>query len=197
MPRGSIAPISPYHPDAGIFDEALEADGSPRPPYGDLLAVLERTDLGALAAALAEDVAASGVSFRADGGEGDSFCLDAVPRLLEAETWAGAGTRPDAKGSRSRPLRCRRLRRARHRRCRGGPGAGPGQLRPPRADAGRVSGPAVRIAVAGLDVVRDAKGDFRVLEDNVRTPPASPTRWPPGRRSAGGSPRARPDRPTR
>ena len=28
----------------------------------------------------------------------------------------------------------------------------------------------MRIAVAGLDVVRDAKGDFRVLEDNVRTP---------------------------
>jgi uncharacterized circularly permuted ATP-grasp superfamily protein len=28
----------------------------------------------------------------------------------------------------------------------------------------------VRIAIAGIDLIRDAKGEFRILEDNVRTP---------------------------
>jgi uncharacterized circularly permuted ATP-grasp superfamily protein len=170
VPRGSIAPISPYHPDAGIFDEALEADGSPRPAYGDLLAVLERTDLGALAAALAEDVAASGVSFRADDSQGDSFCLDAVPRLLEAETWTAL--------ARGLTQRVRALDRfvadAYGERAIVAAGVVPARaldscdhLEP---TLGGLPAPAVRIAVAGLDVVRDAQGDFRVLEDNVRTP---------------------------
>jgi uncharacterized circularly permuted ATP-grasp superfamily protein len=168
--RGSIAPSAPYQPDAGVFDEALEPDGSPRPFYADLLAALERADLAALAALLADDVAAAGVSFRADDEEDDSFYLDGVPRLLEAESWAGlaAGLEQrvraldrfvaDVYGEReivaAGVVPARAIDSCDH-------------LEPTLRE---LPTPPVRIAVAGLDVVRDATGEFLVLEDNVRTP---------------------------
>jgi uncharacterized circularly permuted ATP-grasp superfamily protein len=39
-----------------------------------------------------------------------------------------------------------------------------------RVAAGVKSPNGVRIHVAGIDLIRDASGDFRVLEDNVRVP---------------------------
>ena len=39
-----------------------------------------------------------------------------------------------------------------------------------RAAAGIMPPNGVRIHVAGIDLIRDAKGDFRVLEDNLRSP---------------------------
>ncbi len=131
---------------------------------------MERTDLGALATSLRENMVASGVSFRADGAQGDSFSLDAVPRLVEAETWMllarGLAQRvraldrfvADVYGARAivdaGVVPARALESCDH-------------LEP---TLGEFPAPAVRITVAGLDIVRDADGGFRVLEDNVRTP---------------------------
>ena len=42
-----------------------------------------------------------------------------------------------------------------------------------RAAVGLDSGSQVRIHVAGIDLVRDVAGEFRVLEDNVRIPSGS------------------------
>ena len=39
-----------------------------------------------------------------------------------------------------------------------------------REVAGIVPPNGVRIHVAGIDLIRDAKGDFQVLEDNLRSP---------------------------
>ena len=76
-----------YTPDPGLFDEAVAADGSPRPPYAELLAALGEADLEELSAAIASEVRRHGVSFRADGRT-ESFHLDPVPRLLAATEWA-------------------------------------------------------------------------------------------------------------
>ena len=170
MTRGSLAPTTTYDPAAGVFDEAFAADGTPRPAYVDLLAALNRMDLAALAADLEEDIAARDVSFRADGAEPEPFRLDPVPRLFGAEDWEllARGLRQrvraldhfvaDVYGERAivdaGVVPARALDSCDH-------------LEP---RLGELPAPAVRIAIAGLDVVRDAQGEFRVLEDNVRTP---------------------------
>jgi uncharacterized circularly permuted ATP-grasp superfamily protein len=168
--RGSLAPTTTYDPAAGVFDEAFSADATPRPAYVDLLAALAGMDLAALAAALDEHVAAREVNFRADGAEPEPFRLDPVPRLFEGEEWAGLarGLRQrvraldsfvaDVYGERAiveaGVVPARALDSCDH-------------LEP---RLGELPAPPVRIAIAGLDIVRDTKGEFRVLEDNVRTP---------------------------
>ncbi len=166
----------PAHPsahlpyDAGDFyDEAFDEHGAPRPPYTSVVAHLANRDLDALAGRTRELLAERGVAF---GGEsGHPFVVDPVPRIITAEEWEGlaAGLKQrvraldafleDAYGD-QRAV---------------GEGIVPGHVM-----AGstyfekdlvgvRPTGGA-RIGLAGLDLVRDADGRFRVLEDNVRTP---------------------------
>ena len=167
--RGS-APTTPvYAPAAGIFDEALEPDGSARPIYEELLTTLEEMNLAGLAGAVDHEAGNLGVSFRVDG-EIELFQVDPVPRLIEADQWDRLArglvqrTRAldlfvaDAYGERAiveaGVVPARALESCDH-------------LEPRLASLPPAP---VRIAVAGLDVVRDAEGRFRVLEDNVRTP---------------------------
>jgi carboxylate-amine ligase len=149
------------------YDEAFGRDGAPRPHYVDLLAALEDADLGDLSDRVCEHLASSGVTF----GDGVPFHLDPVPRLVTAEEWAdlerGLAQRvraldafvDDVYGER-RAVEAGVL-----------PAsvlAGIGFL---ERDLRRVPPPPGSwIGIAGLDVVRDADGSFRVLEDNVRTP---------------------------
>jgi uncharacterized circularly permuted ATP-grasp superfamily protein len=156
-------------PDETFFDEALQRDGSPRPLYSELLAGLDGLDLGALAAAVEEDVRAYEVTFRVDGRV-QPFLLDPVPRLIDAAEWRqlerGLVQRvraldrfvADAYGEReivsAGVVPARVLDSCDH-------------LEP---KLGALPHAPVRIAVAGLDLVRGADGMFRVLEDNVRTP---------------------------
>jgi uncharacterized circularly permuted ATP-grasp superfamily protein len=164
-----VGTTGPYAPAADAFDEALEPDGSPRPAYAPLLEALAGIDVAALREALAEDCRQRGVFFGGEDGP-EPFRLDPVPRLLTAAEWEqlerGLAQRvraldrfvADAYGAqeivRAGVLPARVIESCDHfeRRLVG------------------VPPPPVRVGVAGLDVVRDPEGRFRVLEDNVRTP---------------------------
>jgi uncharacterized circularly permuted ATP-grasp superfamily protein len=104
-------------------------------------------------------------------GSDRAFPIDPIPRLIEASDWeeleVGLGQRIRALdafvGDIAGPQRIVDA------------GAVPQRLadhlpfrEPDLADV--PDPPSARIAIAGLDVVRDAEGRFRVLEDNVRTP---------------------------
>jgi uncharacterized circularly permuted ATP-grasp superfamily protein len=164
-----VAAAGPYAPETDAFDEALEPDGTPRPAYARLLEKLAGLDVAALREALFEDSRERGVSFGGEDGP-EPFRLDPIPRLITASEWEqlerGLAQRvraldrfvADAYGGheivRAGVLPARVLESCDH--------------FEPRL-AGLPAGP-VRVAVAGLDVVRDTNGRFRVLEDNVRTP---------------------------
>jgi uncharacterized circularly permuted ATP-grasp superfamily protein len=158
-----------YTPEPDAFDEALEPDGKPRPPYAGLLEALAEMDLNTLAENVHGDLRRHGVEF---GGKGERelFRLDLVPRVITADEWErverGLAQRvraldrfvADAYGKqeivKAGVLPARVLESCDHfeRRLVGLPA------------------PPVRVAIAGLDLVRDRDGRFHVLEDNVRTP---------------------------
>jgi uncharacterized circularly permuted ATP-grasp superfamily protein len=161
------APV--YMPDPGVFDEAVAADGRPRPPYAELLSALGEADLEELSAAIASEVRRRGVAFQADGRT-ESFHLDPVPRLLAATEWAelerGLRQRVRALDQFVADVYGERRIVAE--------GVVPewalegcDHLEPRLAE---LPPQALHIGVAGLDVVRGADGFLRVLEDNVRTP---------------------------
>jgi uncharacterized circularly permuted ATP-grasp superfamily protein len=158
-----------YTPEPDAFDEAIEPDGTPRPPYAGLLEALAELDLDALAENVHRDVCRHGVDFGGTEGR-EPFRLDLVPRVITAEEWSllerGLAQRvraldrfvADAYGEQeiveAGVLPARVLESCDHfeRRLVGLPA------------------PPVRVAIAGLDLVRDQGGRFHVLEDNVRTP---------------------------
>ena len=100
------------------------------------------------------------------------FPLDLVPRIIPAEEWTHDQARPRAAHPRAQPLRRRRLPRARDH-PRGHRAVAAGRLAP-RTSRAPCTASARRAAstchVAGCDLVRDADGTWKVLEDNVRTP---------------------------
>jgi uncharacterized circularly permuted ATP-grasp superfamily protein len=149
-----------------MYDEAYERTGVPRPHYAALLSELQRTDLVELHGQVADWNAVHDVTF-AD----EPFAVDPVPRVLTAAEWreleAGLVQRVRALNAFVRDVH------------------GPRRIVeedvvPPvlmvsadhhePAMAGLAEHRANPIAVAGLDVVRDADGRFLVLEDNLRTP---------------------------
>jgi uncharacterized circularly permuted ATP-grasp superfamily protein len=156
-----------YVPTAG-YDEAFDGDGAVRPLYASLMADLEAVDLDELAREAGAYAADRGATF----GGGRVFSVDPIPRLLDADEWAEleAGL-----GQRVRALDAfvADLARAEPRAV--AAGAIPERLAAdlPFREPDLVDVPDLapaRVAIAGLDVVRDANGRFRVLEDNVRTP---------------------------
>ena len=170
-PAGVAVPRPPglYAPEPDAFDEALHPDGTPRPPYQDILGALTEMDLAALGDDLLEDSREHGVWFAgADGPR--PFRLDPVPRLITAGEWdeleRGLGQRvvaldrfvADVYGEQeivtAGRVPARVLESCDH--------FEPRLVGLPVAPA--------RVGIAGLDVVRDTDGRFRVLEDNVRTP---------------------------
>jgi uncharacterized circularly permuted ATP-grasp superfamily protein len=152
---------------AGYYDEAYEDDGEPREHYRGVLDALGAADLPELAEELRGEVRERGVRYGSTGpGE---FVVDAVPRLFTRAEWDGL-TRGleqrmraldaflrDAYGERKIvdaghvPLRV----------------IEDGEFYEP--DMQDLEQP-VWAGFAGLDVVRDATGEFRVLEDNLRMP---------------------------
>ncbi len=131
---------------------------------------IDEVDLQALSVAVAEDVGRRGVSFGSANGE-QAFRIDPIPRVIDAVEWR---TLSDGVAQRVRALELfvrdvysdREIVRAGvvPARCL----AGARHYEPSLIGLGRD----VRswITVAGLDVVRDSDGSFKVLEDNVRTP---------------------------
>jgi len=158
-----------YQPPSEVYDEAFADDGRVRPVYAEVVGALSRMDLAALAEAVAGEAAERGVCFVIDGVP-ETFVLDPVPRLIAAEEWSllerGLAQRvraldhfvadvySDQNIVSAGVVPKRALESCDH--------------FEPRL-VGLPPAP-VRIGVAGLDLVRGARGRFGVLEDNVRTP---------------------------
>ncbi|WP_407445780.1 circularly permuted type 2 ATP-grasp protein [Rhodococcus sp. (in: high G+C Gram-positive bacteria)] len=161
------------NPDRLAYDEMFDADGKVRPPYRRLHQILESKgpeDLSARTDAVGRAFTDQGVTFSLSGQE-RPFPLDMVPRLIAAAEWnrLEKGIRQrvralelflaDIYGEQSilrdRVIPKRLVTSCEHFH---------------RQAAGIVPPNGVRIHVAGIDLIRDEKGTFRVLEDNLRSP---------------------------
>jgi uncharacterized circularly permuted ATP-grasp superfamily protein len=145
----------------------IDKPGSPRPPYKDLynaLAQMTQEELRGRTEALASSYLAQGVTFDF-AGEERPFPLDAVPRVIESEDWANV-----EKGVQQRVKVLEMFLADVY-----GPqvavrdGVIPAQLISTsshyhRQAAGIRSANGVRIHVAGIDLIRDQQGAWRVLE---------------------------------
>ena len=155
------------------FDEMFDADGKVRTPYRGIYDGMEPIDVDDLAArseALGRAFIDQGITFSLSGQE-RPFPLDLVPRVIAAAEWARLerGIRQRVKALemfladvygeqsilRDLVIPKRLVTSCEHFH---------------REAAGFVPPNGVRIHVAGIDLVRDEKGTFRVLEDNLRSP---------------------------
>jgi carboxylate-amine ligase len=164
--------LAAYHPTA--FDEAVSAAGTVLPHYGWMFRVLERIGprgLAAAGSALRTEQRARGVTFRVGEGQPDRlFPLDLVPRIVTSEDWAGLTT---GLTQRVRALEAF-IRDVYTERAIVADGVIPATVvenAPGLSRVGRLfPEEAVRIAVAGIDLVRDRADHWLVLEDNLRVP---------------------------
>ncbi len=164
--------LAAYHP--GAYDEAVGPDGEVLPQYGWMfraLGRLGRRGLVAAQSALRTEQRARGVTFRVNDGEPDRlFPLDLVPRIVTAEDWAGLSA---GLTQRVRALEAfvRDVYGARRIVADGALPAAVIDGAPGWNRLGKLAPQdAVRIAVAGIDLVRDRADRWLVLEDNLRVP---------------------------
>ncbi|WP_433194121.1 circularly permuted type 2 ATP-grasp protein [Nocardia sp. CA-107356] len=158
---------------ADAFDEMFDGQGRVRQPYRGIFSALAPIDVADLAArsdALDRAFIDQGITFSLSGQE-RPFPLDLVPRVIAAAEWAklerGIKQRvtalelflADVYGEqnilRDEVIPKRLVTSCQHFH---------------REAAGLVPPNGVRIHVAGIDLIRDERGDFRVLEDNLRSP---------------------------
>ncbi|WP_427016394.1 circularly permuted type 2 ATP-grasp protein [Pseudarthrobacter sp. P1] len=158
---------------ARAFDEMFEPDAGVRAAYGQVAAALgglSLADVAARADSMARTFLDRGVTFDF-AGEERPFPLDIVPRIIAADEWdvlergvaqrvrtldafladvyGAMGVVADGVIPRGLVTSSAHFHRAVH---------------------GFEPAGGVRVHVSGIDVVRDAAGTFRVLEDNVRVP---------------------------
>jgi uncharacterized circularly permuted ATP-grasp superfamily protein len=156
-----------YSPEPGCFDETFDSEAAPRPYYAPLVEALKGQDLRELRQRVTDRVVESGLTF----GPDEPIAVDPVPRLIEAVEWEalepGLLQRAralnafvaDAYGS-------QRIFEA---------GVVPRHLIE-SSDSyepvmqGLMGSEAPPATIAGLDLIRDEEGEFRVLEDNLRMP---------------------------
>ncbi|WP_193106837.1 circularly permuted type 2 ATP-grasp protein [Brachybacterium sp. FME24] len=154
-------------------DEMFTPDGTVRPTYEalhDALAGLGPDEFRARSESLAHSYLDQGITFDY-AGEERPFPIDAIPRVIAADEWARV-SRGVAQRVRALELFLDDLYTDQSAIT---DGVIPAELvisstyvvdamrgyRPPNG---------VRIHISGIDLVRDGAGEFRVLEDNVRTP---------------------------
>ncbi len=159
------------------WDEMLAEPGAPRTAYKPVFHTLRAMNAGTLkerADTLARSYLDQGVTFDY-AGEERPFPLDAVPRVISAHEWqvmeSGVVQRVTALESFLDDIYSREgeIPRAVHE------GVIPWRLIASskhyhRAVMGIRPTNGVRVHVAGVDLIRDEQGTFRVLEDNVRVP---------------------------
>ena len=158
---------------AEAWDEMFAAPGKPRTPYDAVVSVLQPMDPAELrfrADQLARVFTDRGVTYDF-AGEERPFPLDLIPRVIDAVEWdhIARGVRQRVRALEAFLADVYGAGRAFQ------DGVVPWRLifTSPRycrevADFAPPNG--VRVHVAGIDLVRDEAGRFRVLEDNVRVP---------------------------
>ncbi len=155
------------------FDEMVGHDGAARSPYAGVASSLSQMgpeDVSARATRLARAFMDQGVTFDLDGEE-RPFPLDVVPRIFTAGEWREVSTGVAQRVRALEAFLADVYGAARivsdglipHEVITSSPGF-------VRAAFGLTPPNGVRIHVAGIDVIRDEEGEFRVLEDNVRSP---------------------------
>jgi carboxylate-amine ligase len=163
--------LAEYH--APGFDEAVSEEGAVLPEYGWMFRTLSRMGIQGMKAAeqaLHTEQRARGVTFRVDDEPERLFPLDLMPRLITADDWsdltAGLAQRVRALEAFLRDVYGERRIVA--------DGMVPAAVvdeAPGRSHLGKlVPDEAVRVAVAGIDLVRDRADHWLVLEDNLRVP---------------------------
>ena len=164
--------LTAYHP--GAYDEAVGPDGEVLPQYGWMfraLSRLGRRGMVAAESALRSEQRSRGVTFRVGDGEPDRlFPLDLVPRIVSADDWAGLSA---GLTQRVRALEAfiRDIYGDRQIVADGVVPASVVDGSPGWNRLGKLTpADAVRIAVAGIDLVRDRADRWLVLEDNLRVP---------------------------
>lgn len=183
--QGRVAPAEPplavpvaselltdYHPTG--YDEAVSEAGMVLPHYAWMFRALNRLGSRGLVAAqsaLHAEQRARGVTFRVGDGEPDRlFPLDLVPRIVTADEWAGLSS---GLAQRVRALEAF-LRDVYSQRRIVADGVLPAAVVDAAPGWNRLGklfpADAVRIAVAGIDLVRDHAERWLVLEDNLRVP---------------------------
>ncbi|MCI2178013.1 MAG: circularly permuted type 2 ATP-grasp protein [Ancrocorticia sp.] len=156
-----------------MFPDDATATEPVRSRYADIYPVLRKLDneeLRARTDALARSYLAQGVTFDF-AGEERPFPLDVVPRVIPTNEWSyvESGVAQRVKALEAFLADVYGPQRAIH------DGVIPASVISSskhfhRQTAGIVGAKGVRIQVAGIDVIRDEHGHFRVLEDNVRVP---------------------------
>jgi uncharacterized circularly permuted ATP-grasp superfamily protein len=165
--------LDPDGPYAAAYDEMFAADGTVRSCYRalhDSIAALESADLTARSAAIDRALADQGITFSLSGKE-RPLPLDLVPRVIPAAEWSKlergvtqrvraleaflADIYGEAQILRDGVLPYSLITSCAHFH---------------REAVGLVPANGVRIHVAGIDLIRDGAGNFRVLEDNLRSP---------------------------
>ncbi|WP_375491554.1 glutamate--cysteine ligase [uncultured Jatrophihabitans sp.] len=163
--------VSADYPEAPD-DEALAVSGIPYPAYRpvfELLDELSSEELGARRQTLVDTALADGITYGV-GGEQRAFPVDLVPRIIPAHEWATLATGLTQR-ARAIELFLRDIY---------GPArivadglvdwatvhASPGW----NEQASLLPAGVVNAPVIGFDLVRDALGGWRVLEDNTRVP---------------------------
>jgi uncharacterized circularly permuted ATP-grasp superfamily protein len=160
-------------PGEAAFDEMVDRDGEARLPYAAAatsLAQLGPDDVSSRASRLARAFMDQGVTFDLDGEE-RPFPLDVVPRIFTGNEWARVSGGVEQRVRALEHFLADVYGSARivsdglvpHDVITTSPGF-------VRAAYGFAPPNDVRIHVAGIDVVRDEDGEFRVLEDNLRSP---------------------------
>jgi uncharacterized circularly permuted ATP-grasp superfamily protein len=169
----AMADLFDGYAQGAAWDEMIDSDGSPRAPYRLLHESIQRRGTQELRAgidALARAYLNQGVTFDVSGEE-RPFPLDIVPRVIDDETWQRIET-----GVRQRVRTLEAFLADVYGSCLVvADGVVPRHVITSskhfhRAAYGIEPPNGVRVHVAGIDLVRDERGAFRVLEDNVRVP---------------------------
>src|SRR5215218_6858451 len=156
--RSDVSALDGYR--SSSYDDAVAPDGSIRPAARAVMDALLSHDLAALAAGVREEIDGRGIRFESVDGDA-RWHVDPVPRVIAAADWerlaAGLAQRVRALNAfvAEGLLPQRVLDSA-------------DNIEPSMAGMRPAGG--VWIGIAGLDLVRDAEGEWLVLEDNVRTP---------------------------
>jgi uncharacterized circularly permuted ATP-grasp superfamily protein len=168
-----VADIFDSYRLADAWDEMFAQPGKPRAPYTALLAALQPLDPSELrfrSDQLTRVFTDRGVTF-GFAGEERPFPLDLIPRVIDAAEWDLV-----VRGVRQRVLALEAFLADVYGRGQVfTDGVVPWRLVATsqhfhREVAGLIPPNGVRVQVAGIDLIRDEAGRFRVLEDNVRIP---------------------------